>query len=348
MLCGSEILPEGNHTLQLNTVIQSEPLYVDQVQYQTAATADIGSVWTDISQRDGRVNFSPGWEEDGLLKWTYTPGAWLTFDFVGTGVIWAGYTPDNPGAGRGLGQYLVDDQVAPTNFDIPLRGGPFFNQPYFHVSGLSPGPHRLQVTNAGNTNTAALGVTHIYLKNSPISKRDTGKVIGGAVGGSIGAVLLLLAIMIFIWRRRRLNQQQEERAWGLYANLPSNSPPIVPLTGALGPTTLVTPYGSYQPTAFGLPAGANQSTTFVTPSGPTTFVTPFSDPHRGLSYNAAPSVSHPHASTSFATQAVQPQVQQMVWPTPRRTPIQHIQDGRLEQVDYDPYQQSSVRPIAIV
>ncbi|KAJ2921306.1 hypothetical protein H1R20_g15786, partial [Candolleomyces eurysporus] len=343
MLCRSDILPEGNHTLQLNTVIQSEPLYVDQVQYQTAATADVGSAWTDISQHDGRINFSPGWEQDGLLKWTYTPGAWLTFDFV-----------DNPGVGRGLGQYLVDDQVAPTNFDIPLRAGPFFNQPYFSIGGLNPGPHRLQVTNAGNTNTAALGVTHIYLKNSPIPTRDTGEVIGGAVGGSISAILLLLAIMIFIWRRRRLNQQQEEAAsgggitqgpWELDANLPYHNPPIVPLTGALGPTTFVTPY---QPTAFGPPAGANHSTTSVTPSGPTTFVTLSRDPHRGLSYNAAPIASHPHASTSFATPAVRPQVQQMVWPTPRRTPIQHIQDGRLEHVDYDPYQESSAPPIVIV
>ncbi|RXW22523.1 hypothetical protein EST38_g3332 [Candolleomyces aberdarensis] len=85
MFCGSPPLPEGNHTLQLNTVIQSEPLYVYQVLYQAVATVDIGSAWTQVDQRDGRIKYSAGWEnsEDGGLKWTYTPGAWLTFDFVG-------------------------------------------------------------------------------------------------------------------------------------------------------------------------------------------------------------------------------------------------------------------------
>jgi hypothetical protein len=82
-LCGAGPLPEGYHTLQLNTIIQSEPLDVDQVQYQAATTADIGDAWTQVDQRDGRFNYSLGWEQDGLLKWTYTPGAWLTFDFVG-------------------------------------------------------------------------------------------------------------------------------------------------------------------------------------------------------------------------------------------------------------------------
>jgi hypothetical protein len=83
--CYGENLSKGNHTLQFNTIIQSETLYVDAVQYQASATADIGNAWTETDQSDGRIKYSPGWitDDDDYRKWTYTPGAWLTFDFNG-------------------------------------------------------------------------------------------------------------------------------------------------------------------------------------------------------------------------------------------------------------------------
>ena len=95
LYCYGRNLPEGNHTLQFNTIIQSETLYVDSVQYQSAATADIGNAWTEVRQRDGRIKYSPGWitEDDGYRTWTYTPGAWLTFDFNGVLFLLSGTEP---------------------------------------------------------------------------------------------------------------------------------------------------------------------------------------------------------------------------------------------------------------
>ncbi|KAJ2921307.1 hypothetical protein H1R20_g15787, partial [Candolleomyces eurysporus] len=198
LLCWGRSLAEGNHTLQLNTVIQSEILYVDQVQYQAPLNADIGSDWAEVRQRDGRIRYSIGWEEDdsGYRKWTYTPGAWLTYDFTGTDIIWGGYTPGSPGASPGLGQYMIDGKEPPTSFVIPSRSESFTSQPYFNVTGLKPGPHRLQVTNVGSAGTAALGLTYIHTRNLPATTRnpDSRKVIGGAVGGSLGAFLLIVVI----------------------------------------------------------------------------------------------------------------------------------------------------------
>lgn len=132
-----------------------------------------------------------------------------------------------------MGQYTIDGKEPPTTFVIPSRSGNFSNQPYFNISGLDPGPHRLQVTNAGNATSAALAFTYFYLQNSPAnapnipspsttvspgdadtgltptSNRDSGKVIGAAVGGSVGGLMLVaLAIMVLILRRRRHDREQ--------------------------------------------------------------------------------------------------------------------------------------------
>lgn len=79
-------LGEGNHTLELNTSIKSETLFVDQVQYQLVSDEDIDSAWTEVGQLDGGFKYSDGWQEDAMRwqKWTYQSGAWVKFDFAGT------------------------------------------------------------------------------------------------------------------------------------------------------------------------------------------------------------------------------------------------------------------------
>ncbi|RXW13710.1 hypothetical protein EST38_g12144 [Candolleomyces aberdarensis] len=392
--------PEGNHTLQFNAIVQSETLYVDQVQYQAAATADIGGAWTEVRNDDGRFSYSPGWTSDnnGYWKWTYTAGAWLTYDFNGTGVVWGGYTPRNSGVGPGMGQYKIDDEE-PKDFAIPSPSITRNNQAYFNITGLTPGLHRLTVTNTGNEGTAALGLTYVYTKNGAKTtpKRTSAKVIGGAVGGSIGAVLLavLAALAILRYRRRKLQREgdtlsmggttlsstiREQRStpgspiWGQQPGYFSHQPSIIASNGAHNPSTFVPPLGPYQATTFVPPPGP-APTTFVPPPGPTPttfaahhgpnkptmFVIP-SNPslRRGTSYVPASSGMQPPASFAVASSSLQPGVSftpapgdsrptsfsdltgpaapQNAWPTPMPTPIQHVQDGKADVVEYNPYQ----------
>lgn len=223
----SKRVPEGHHTLQFNTIIQSETLYVDIVQYQAAASADIGSAWTELRASDGRFKYSSGWTTDeyGFRRWTYTPGAWLTYDFngmvpsknssllilrstlvsLGTAVIWGGYTRASKDIGEvaGMGQYMIDGEKSRKSFTIPSRPEPWSNQLYFNITGLTPGPHRPTVINAGDENSAPLGLSFVYTKNGPDDtpqspRGPSTKVIGAAVGGSLCAVLLVVLVILAV------------------------------------------------------------------------------------------------------------------------------------------------------
>jgi hypothetical protein len=84
-----QTLREGNHTLRLDAIIQTETLYIDVVQYTTGPGADVGSAWTEVSSEDARFTYSHDWttHENGYWKWTYKSGAWLTYDFNGTSLV---------------------------------------------------------------------------------------------------------------------------------------------------------------------------------------------------------------------------------------------------------------------
>jgi hypothetical protein len=105
-----------------------------------------------------------------------------------------------------MGYYTIDGKQPPTYFAIPIHLESRVNQAYINISGLEPGPHRLEVVNSGNAGTAALGFGYIRTKNSSGIVKKRGKVIGAAVGASLGAVLLIgiLAIFFILRRRRRL------------------------------------------------------------------------------------------------------------------------------------------------
>jgi hypothetical protein len=117
----------------------------------------------------------------------------------------------NSALGTGLGHYILDGKQPPMPFSIRAPGNQsWLNQVLFNISGLKPGPHRLEVLNYGNSTTAPLGLNFLLTKRSQIGQ-DGGKkrkIIGGAVGGSLGVVLIILVLIaIFIRRQRRRRQR---------------------------------------------------------------------------------------------------------------------------------------------
>ena len=238
LLCWGQNITDGDHTLELKATVQSQTLWVDQVQYQASKDVDVSAAWTEVGQDDGRFRYSDGWDEDseGYRRSTYTPGAWLTYDFTGVsgtpfaavqtpdsvisitgeGVIFGAYTPGSATAVDGLASYILDGD-SPIDFKIPATTVSKYNQPYFQITGLKPGPHRLQVTNKGNSSTAPLAFTYVYSKNAhaestpEVRPNKVPKIIGGAVGGGLGAILLAVLLVFCVLHFRKRRQKRKEQ-----------------------------------------------------------------------------------------------------------------------------------------
>ncbi|KAJ2926699.1 hypothetical protein H1R20_g10411, partial [Candolleomyces eurysporus] len=312
--CAIEATSEGNHTFQFNAIVKSQTLYIDQIQYLVTEGADVGNAWMAIGQEDGRFNYSDGWieSEDHFWKWTYASGAWLTYDFV--------------------------DGEEPKDFTIPASSVYSDHQALFNVTGLKPGPHRLTVTNAGDESTAGLCINYIYTKNSADTtpRGRSGKVIGAAVGGSIGAVLLaVLAILAVVWYQRRKRQREQDVSlmggtilgeamsitsasteikgqytpgsptqgpWNQPAGFPSHQLSTIPPDGAHSPTTPVTQSGPHQLATSR--SGPNPPTSFPTPSRPAMSVTPLHPRlQRGLSASSGMPSPASFAAASIGSQS---------------------------------------------
>ena len=92
----------------------------------------------------------------------------------------------------------------------------YANQPFFNVTGLKPGPHRLVVTNIGGGNASPLGVSFIYTKRAkPKGGKNKGTLIGGIVGGIVAVLLLGILILLFIRRKRQREKEAKvSPVWG--------------------------------------------------------------------------------------------------------------------------------------
>ncbi|KAJ2926696.1 hypothetical protein H1R20_g10414, partial [Candolleomyces eurysporus] len=213
-LCGPTPLLLKNHTLQLSLSGGAGMVWVDTIEYRVPTAADVGEEWTRVLPSDESILYSDGWEGNDTLIWTYSYGAWLTYDFIGEGVTWSGHI-FNDSAVPGLGYYILDGQQPPKSFVIPATGSESLsNYAYINITGLNPGPHRLELRNGGNETTAALGFRSILTQNtlSPSFQprkgpQTSGKTIGGVVGGALCAVLLLIILAILIRQRRKRRQQ---------------------------------------------------------------------------------------------------------------------------------------------
>src|SRR5690242_4169570 len=96
------------------------------------------------------------------------------------------YTPGSAAALAGSASWSIDGGPS-TDFVIPATTVSKYNQPYFNVSGLEPGPHRLLVTNKGNASTTPLSFTYFYTKHGKPATTPEGatkannvpKIVGG-------------------------------------------------------------------------------------------------------------------------------------------------------------------------
>ncbi|KAF5370323.1 hypothetical protein D9758_006930 [Tetrapyrgos nigripes] len=205
-----------------------DAFYLDYIIYQLPPndTVDgdvlkLGDTWrindpsTSSSQPQSenlaQVALSSGWQTIGQFVNTTTSGASINVTFNGTEIsVFSGNT------GSAFLSYQLDDEppVGPgsgtsdtgIHFDI--------DQVLYNFSSLSPGQHTLVVKRNDSQSTTPSVLHHFFvtsqnsLSSSP--NRLQGRVIGGIVAGVVG-FFILSGLVLWIWRKRRLQRGRRFR-----------------------------------------------------------------------------------------------------------------------------------------
>lgn len=166
------------------------------------------------------------------------------------------------------------DSSSPSSFVIPglpPNAPTAYNQLYFNLTGLSPGPHQLVVTYHGSSNKAPLAVDYFYIANassdttsssaspastsSPITSSSSsstststshssihsasvrlGPIVGGVVGGVFAVAIICLLIFFILRRRRQTPLQHRPGPLDLTSERPDPSFIAGPYTGHSAPS----------------------------------------------------------------------------------------------------------------
>lgn len=182
------------------------------------------------SHNKRQVDTTGGICDDGQIYWLVaspsSPSASRSCLYPGTKLTWVAWTPSGYPTGLSQATYSIDNGVA-TTFNItglPAGFASMYNQHLFESPDLPPGDHTLTVTYNGPS--APLVLDHLLIANgniilppgsgtgtegSPGSSPGSGStvekkgpptaIIGGAVGGGVG--LILIGVLVFILLRRR-------------------------------------------------------------------------------------------------------------------------------------------------
>ena len=171
---------------------------------------------------------------------------------TGIGISWVGLYSTNHPRNQSNATYSIDN-APPTVFNLNgLHEGSdvasVYEQTFFSVPGLSPGPHSLHVVYDGTPEQTPLTLSYMILTNStlpsptsslnssptnssPIHKQSasTGRPLptGPIAGGVVAGVLIALALLFFSLRIRRRKRDSREMTLSLA------SPEVTPYRGSI-------------------------------------------------------------------------------------------------------------------
>ncbi|KIJ36346.1 hypothetical protein M422DRAFT_232584 [Sphaerobolus stellatus SS14] len=231
-LCSASDLEDGPHTFSLSVTTTGKAFYMDSIEYIPSPTVPLDSAIIKIDHTDPALTLSGEWTNlNGVAYSTQSKGAEITLDFIGISVTWVGWIPSQLSHSPSSANYTIDDEDPKTFLLNGLPGNSdtdLFNQTFFSLSNLSPGPHVLKVTHMGTDDQTPLTLEYLFVQNStvpPDQSTDSssspspspylnatataiigsrhiplGALIGGIAGG---IVLILLVTALIIWRRKR-------------------------------------------------------------------------------------------------------------------------------------------------
>ncbi|KAG6818542.1 hypothetical protein H0H93_004165 [Arthromyces matolae] len=241
-LCSANSLGDGPHTLMVNVIQNTNMFSVDYILY-SPSKADKGDTLNNmwVGADDPGFSYGGNWTTGfDRTQLTDVVGSSVSYTFNGTQLSWFGSYPHDFGRQATTCSYTIDDQ-APISINLqgfpPTNNDSFSNQMLFTTTPLSAGIHTVNVTYNHEPTTDArqspLSITYVTVSKavvgSPNSPSSSGAVssprpttdssnpstsahnrhIGVIVGGVVGGLLSLLALLILILygRRQRWGKQ---------------------------------------------------------------------------------------------------------------------------------------------
>ncbi|KAJ3515507.1 hypothetical protein NLJ89_g1716 [Agrocybe chaxingu] len=241
LFCEHNGLVDGPHVLTVNaTVNREQTFWFDAIHYVPSPSASLDKAEILLDNRDPALGYGPQWQSLGATaNMTTRQGSIFDFDFYGVSLSWYGFIPTELPHDATTATYSVDGET-PVNF--LLKGLPvdntitIYNQKFFETKTYPAGPHHLSVVYQGNGQSTPLTLTHLVIQNGTASSTTTsagssgtggagnsgnlsgnggnaesstnvGAIAGGVIGG---LVLILLAVLAFVFLRRRHQRRQRE------------------------------------------------------------------------------------------------------------------------------------------
>ncbi|KAG6915592.1 hypothetical protein DXG01_010828 [Tephrocybe rancida] len=223
-LCESDILSDGLHLFQINTINNANIGFALDYLTFTSSNDPSGYVVKIENDSPSILKYDPSWVRQKFgsveVMVTNTLNSQVTIDFMGTKLSWLGVMilPT-------VGSYTVDG--GPSTFFAgagrrSLMQGPLYNQVFFTTSELSPGSHSIVVSNQG-LNPLALQYLYITpsstMQSTPSASSvptatsssvslisdpsDAGAIAGGVIGGIVIILLTIVALLLLVRKRRR-------------------------------------------------------------------------------------------------------------------------------------------------
>ncbi|KAH6896359.1 hypothetical protein BKA70DRAFT_753600 [Coprinopsis sp. MPI-PUGE-AT-0042] len=222
LLCDWKDGTPGEHNLTVRANPQGQTFWVDRVDYVPSPNASVpnGSV-ISVPNNDNAIKLGNGWGPLGENANVTAGGATAEVEFVGTGISWIGYIPNQFARSPAMVEYSLNGGRS-SKFPIKAlteKQPATDNYKFFQIGPLIPGPHRLFVKYYGGKHSTPLTLTNLLIEGgnftSPLpgdrlifdaskkgmSNRLVGIIVGSVVGG-LAFIAATIIIAIFIRRRK--------------------------------------------------------------------------------------------------------------------------------------------------
>ncbi|PPQ99343.1 hypothetical protein CVT24_009157 [Panaeolus cyanescens] len=247
---GRNLSPSTTYTLNITLEsFFGQPPYFDRLLIDPTPVFDLDKTTVIMDYRHIMIQYDSQWDAPPLgLRVTNKTGAKMSLDFTGTSVQWYSYWHRELASGSAEASWRIDDSPFQT-FSIPAispdilatvndNPPPYIQDLLFKTPDFPFGEHRLEVVHGGPESSRPLVLDHLVIQKSPQTTLNpspspstrAGSIpsdqstptnnesndlsqsakIAIGVSTSISALIVCIALVFFLFRRRRGSKPEEQ------------------------------------------------------------------------------------------------------------------------------------------